>query len=471
MLLRYFYDKRLAQASYLVGCQSTHEALVVDPARAVDQYIVAAQQEGLRIIGVTETHIHADFVSGSRELAERTGATLYLSDEGDTSWKYQYATERPHILLKDGDEWMIGNIRFQALHTPGHTPEHLSYLVTDTISADQPMGLFSGDFVFVGDVGRPDLLEQAAGLAGSAEPAARQLHRSLQRFRELPDYLQLWPAHGAGSACGKALGAVPSSTVGYEKLFNWALRIADEDEFVRTVLAGQPEPPAYFAVMKRVNKEGPPLLGVLRVPARLRATGLQSVLERGAQVVDTRPAEEYDHGFVSATINIPYDADFLTWMGALVNYEQPLFLIAGAQEIEAIVNDLICIGLDRIEGYFKPEAVSGWAERVGQLSVIPRVETSEIERLLKTGEAAIFDVRGAAEYEAGHIPDVPNLPLPALRRRLNEVPTDRPVVVHCASGARSAIAASVLRAAGVPQTINVVGGFDEWRAAGKPIDA
>lgn len=470
MLLRYFYDKKLAQASYLVGCQATGEALVVDPGRAVDQYIVAAQQEGLRIVGVTETHIHADFVSGSRELAERAGATLYLSDEGGEEWKYRSVGGRPHVLLKDGDEWMIGNVRFQALHTPGHTPEHLCYLVTDTRSADKPMGLFSGDFVFVGDVGRPDLLEEAAGFVGSADPAARQLFRSLQRFRDLPDYLQLWPAHGAGSACGKALGAVPSSTVGYEKMFNWAFRIADEDEFVRAVLSGQPEPPAYFAVMKRVNKEGPPILGEVRVPPRARDSDLQSALERGAQVVDTRPSALYAQGFVPGTINIPFDEDFLTWMGALADYDRPLFLVAADDQIEAIVDELTRIGLDRVEGYVGPEGAAQWADRVGELGSIPRVDTNELERLLRTGEAMLYDVRGAAEYEAGHIPGVSNLPLPALRRRLDTVPADRPVVVHCASGARSAVAASLLRAAGIPQVINVVGGFDEWRTAGKPVE-
>jgi hydroxyacylglutathione hydrolase len=247
MLLRYFYNQKLAQASYFVGCQQTGEAIVVDPARDVEPYLQAAEAEGMRIIAATETHIHADFLSGARELAERTGATLFLSDNGDEDWKYQYLDAYDHVLLKDGDAFKIGNIKFETIHSPGHTPEHIALLLTDTASADQPMGLFSGDFIFVGDVGRPDLLEKAAKIADTAEVGARQMFHSLQRIKELPDYLQLWPGHGAGSACGKDLGAVPSSTLGYEKLFNWAFSHQDEDQFVSELLADQPARPSWVA--------------------------------------------------------------------------------------------------------------------------------------------------------------------------------------------------------------------------------
>src|SRR5688572_13755898 len=256
MFLQRFYDDQLAQASYLVGCSATGESLVVDPSRDVAQYIDAAAREGLRVTHVTETHIHADFVSGARELASRTGAQLLLSDEGDAEWKYRYAEDSRARLLYDGDSFHVGNIELEAMHTPGHTPEHLSFLVTDHPAGAGPWGILTGDFVFVGDVGRPDLLERAAGYAGTMEAGARELQRSLERFRTLPDHLQVWPGHGAGSACGKSLGALASSTVGYERLANWGLAITNEEEFVRMVLAGQPEPPRYFAEMKRINKEG-----------------------------------------------------------------------------------------------------------------------------------------------------------------------------------------------------------------------
>ena len=262
MLLKYFYDQKLAHASYLVGCQRTKEAVIVDPGRDVDQYIEMANYEGVKITAVAETHIHADYVSGARELADRIGAKLYVSDEGPAEWKYLFLDGYDHQLVREGDHFMIGNIKFDVLHTPGHTPESVSFMLTDQGGgANEPMGIFTGDFVFVGSIGRPDLLEEAAGLTGTAEPGARDLFKSAERFKTLPDYLQVWPAHGAGSACGKGLGAIPSSTVGYEKLFNPALQFADEDSFVKYILADQPEAPKYFAVMKRVNKEGPKVLG------------------------------------------------------------------------------------------------------------------------------------------------------------------------------------------------------------------
>ena len=233
MFFRQLYTDHLAQASYLVGCQQTGEALVVDPTRDLDQYLNLAAREGLRITAVTETHIHADFVSGARALAARTGARLYLSGAGPAAWQYAYAAEAGATLLRDGDAFTVGTLRLEVLHTPGHTPEHLSFLLTDTGSAATPMGIFTGDFVFVGDVGRPDLVEKAAGQAGTTEGAARQLYQSLQRFRALPEYLQVWPGHGAGSACGKALGAVPQSTVGYELRTNWTLEPVPDERLHR----------------------------------------------------------------------------------------------------------------------------------------------------------------------------------------------------------------------------------------------
>jgi hydroxyacylglutathione hydrolase len=259
MYLRRFYDEGLAHASYLVGCQASGEAIVIDPARDTAPYHEDARDQGLNITGVTETHIHADYLSGTRQLAQETGARMYLSGEGGEDWSYQFASPRDTIV-RDGDLIEIGKLTLKVLHTPGHTPEHLSFLLTDHPASEQPIGIFTGDFVFVGDVGRPDLLEKAAGVAGTMEAGARRLFQSLKRISQLPDHLQIWPAHGAGSACGKGLGSVPSSVLGYEKMVNWAFRITDQEEFVREVLAGQPEAPKYFAEMKRANKVGPDTL-------------------------------------------------------------------------------------------------------------------------------------------------------------------------------------------------------------------
>ncbi|HZJ48018.1 MAG TPA: MBL fold metallo-hydrolase, partial [Acidimicrobiia bacterium] len=305
MILKRIYDESLAQASYLIGCASTGEALIVDPNRDIDEYLRVAAEEKLRITHVAETHIHADFVSGALELAKGEGARLILSGEGGDDWQYAYALDADANVVHDGDQFKIGNIEFEVLHTPGHTPEHVSFLVTDTARGEEPIGILTGDFVFVGDVGRPDLLERAARQTGTMDTAARALFHSLRRFESLPDHLQVWPGHGAGSACGKAMSAVPTSTVGYEKKFNPALAEKDEDRFVSSILSGQPEPPTYFAEMKRINREGPRLLSEVPEPEPAEASALSQVLSSGALVVDTRPASQFAAGHVPGTLNIP----------------------------------------------------------------------------------------------------------------------------------------------------------------------
>ncbi|HEY0970116.1 MAG TPA: rhodanese-like domain-containing protein [Gemmatimonadales bacterium] len=479
MFFQRFYDTKLAQASYMIGCQQTGEAVVVDPNRDVEQYIDAAVREGLRVTHVTETHIHADFVSGARDLAHRTGATLYLSDEGDADWKYQFPTDEDRaaglaaVLVRDGDHFMVGNIRLDVLHTPGHTPEHVSFLVTDTPAAAGPWGILTGDFVFVGDVGRPDLLERAAGHAGTMEAGAHTLFHSLERFRALPDHLQVWPGHGAGSACGKALGAVASTTVGYEKLGNWGVGTTDEDEFVRMVLEGQPEPPRYFAQMKRINKEGPRILGGLPRPARLPATRIEALLDGGATIVDTRPAAEFAQGHVPGTINIPLGASFTTWAGWLLPYDRDVHLLVDddgcSHCLETAVRDLAMIGLDRVAGIFGTYALDAWTAAGRTLATVAQATPAEVSAMLERGTATVIDVRGRSEWEAGHLPGVPNIPAGYLAERMGELSADRPVVVHCQSGARSAIAASVLEAHGRTDVVNMVGGFAAWQQAGLPV--
>ncbi|HUQ45316.1 MAG TPA: MBL fold metallo-hydrolase [Gemmatimonadaceae bacterium] len=473
MLLKRFYDTKLAQASYLIGCAATGEAIVVDPNRDVEEYIRAATAEGMKVTHVTETHIHADFVSGSRELAQRTGAQLLLSDEGDADWKYAFAAEAAATLLHDGDVFMVGNLKFDVLHTPGHTPEHLSFLVTDTPATDKPMGAITGDFVFVGDVGRPDLLEKAAKIAGTMEAGARTLFQSLQRFKQLPDYLQIWPGHGAGSACGKALGAVPFSTIGYERIANWGFTVSGEREFVERVLAGQPEPPRYFAEMKRINREGPRVLGGFRRPERLPASRLASLLANGALVVDTRSATEYAARHVPGTINIPLNKSFNTWAGWLVPYDRDFVLIVNdscSHCVDEAVRDLAMIGLDRVAGYLGADVLDEWAAGGRELGTVAQIGAAELAESLQAGDVTVIDVRGHAEWEAGHLPGVKNIPVGYLADHLNEVPRDRPVVVHCQSGARSAIAASVLRAKGFTNIVNLTGGFAEWQSRGQPVE-
>lgn len=469
MILRRFFDEGLAQASYLIGCAATGEALVVDPNRDVEQYIRAAESDGVRITHITETHIHADFVSGSRELAARTGARMYLSDEGDENWRYLFAQEDGAKLLKDSDSFKVGNIVVEAVHTPGHTPEHLSFLITDTAAADKPIAILTGDFVFVGDVGRPDLLEKAAGVTGTMEAGARTLFQSLQRFKQYPDYLQIYPGHGAGSACGKGISSVPNSTVGYERMFNWAFQIENEDEFIRAVLEGQPEPPAYFAQMKRINKEGPKVLMGLPQPPRLPESRLESLVTDNAVIIDTRNAADYARAHVPGTINITLNKSFNTWAGWLVPYDTEFFLIVDdscAHCLQQAVKALAMIGLDRIGGYFGTQVLDVWANTGRKLETIRQMSANELHARLQDDEVSVVDVRGRSEWYAGHLQEATNIPVGYLTEHLDELPRDKPLVVHCQSGARSAIAASLLKSRGFDNVINLSGGFAEWQAAG-----
>lgn len=468
MLIRRFYDTRLAQASFLIGCQATGEALVLDPARDVEPYLGAAEAERMRIVGVAETHIHADFVSGARELAARTGARAYLSDEGDADWKYAWAAEAGATLLHDGDAITVGNLRLDVMHTPGHTPEHLCFVLTDTPATSRPVAVFTGDFVFAGDLGRPDLLEKAAGVAGTMEAGARTLYRSVQRFKRLPDYLQLWPGHGAGSACGKALGAAESTTLGYERIVNWGLADIDEDAFVARVLDGQPEPPRYFATMKRINKAGPALLHGRARAERLPDERLASLAASGALVVDTRPWEQYAAGHLGGALHLPLDRSFTTWAGWLLPYDRDLYLLVDEAREGArddAMRALTSIGLDRVAGWIGASALAG-LPLVRTASVAPREAWPGIAR----DELAVLDVRNTSEFDAGHLPGATHVPLGDLAQRLAEVPAGRPLVVQCQGGARSAIATSVLEAHGVTDVVNLTGGYAAWLRDGLPVE-
>jgi hydroxyacylglutathione hydrolase len=468
MLFKRFHEPKLAQTSYLLGCPASGEALVVDPNRDVDRYLEAAADEGLRVAHVTETHIHADFVSGARELAQRARARVYLSGAGGSEWQYQYPGEAGTTLLQDGSCFRVGAIELRVMHVPGHTPEHLAFLVVDTEAASEPMGALTGDFLFVGDVGRPDLLERTVQAKGTMEEGARQLFRSLQRLRALPDYLQIWPGHGAGSACGKSLSAVPQSTLGYEKRFNWAFGIGNEKQFVREVLAGQPDPPRYFAQMKRINRAGPRLLGEVRRPARLPLATLAEVLEKEGVVVDTREAKEFIRGAIPGTINVPATRSFTTWAGSLLNYDRDFHLIVDDYRVDELVRDLAGIGLDRIAGYFPSEVVEEWGRSRRRLQSIPILGVESTERQ-SPNLTVLVDVRGEGEWSAGHIPASLNVPLGELDRRLEEIPRDRALIVHCQTGARAAMAVSLLRARGFDDVRLFPGGFAEWQAAGLPV--
>ncbi len=463
MLFKYLYDPALSQASYFIGCQATGEAVVVDPLRDVDQYIALAAAEGMRIAAVTETHIHADFCSGARELAFRTNAQLYLSGCGGEEWRYRFAASAHAIEMQERHEIRIGRITLTAMHTPGHTPEHLSFFVTDGAASTKPMGMLTGDFVFVGDVGRPDLLEVAAKQVGTMESSARVLYASLQRLKTLPDYLQIWPGHGAGSACGRALGAVPQTTLGYERLVNWALQPQTEAEFVAEVLRDQPDAPAYFGVMKRVNRDGPTLLGGLPEVPHRSGFEAQQWAEKLGLVVDARPADAFAQEHMRGSLNIPGNRTFASWFGSLIDYGADVWLLGvDEQHGERLVRELMSIGFDRVVGVsVASDALTGI-----DLATVAQRSPVSLNGALGRDGLMVLDVRNRSEWAAGHIPGAVNIPLGELPQRLVELPADGTIVTQCASGGRSAIAASLLLLAGAPSVENLSAGIEGWTNAG-----
>jgi hydroxyacylglutathione hydrolase len=463
MLLRRLYHDHLAQAGYLIACQASKEAIVIDPLHDPAPYLEAARQDGVTITVVTETHIHADFLSGAAALAKAAGARLLLSGEGDGAASYDRSAFPNVQWLRDGDRLHLGKVRLDVMHVPGHTPEHVAFLVTDTAADDAPMGMLSGDFLFVGDVGRPDLLERAAGMQGTMAASARQLFASLRRLSNLPDYLQIWPGHGAGSACGKALGAVPQSTLGYERRTNWALGIGTEEEFVARVLTGQPEPPAYFARMKKLNAMG---THEQTSAASARDETLRAAMSSGALAVDVRAAAEFATGHVPGSINVPLGNSFLGWAGSVVPPNRDVVLIANPAirvAAEQAVRELRLIGLDRVLGVLAADRVAASGDVA--LATLPSIPASALSAEKGRG-TTVLDVRNRSEWEEGHVPGARLVPLAELPARLEELRDAGRIAVHCQGGARSAVAASVLRAAGFRDVTNVDGGYAAWLSTG-----
>lgn len=443
MIIRNFYDDKLAQASYLVGCSATGEAIVIDPLRDSAPYVSTAEALGLRITAVTETHIHADYLSGGRELAAHTGATLFLSDEGAPDWTYEFGHDANVVLMKDGHVIHVGNVSLRAVHTPGHTPEHMVFILTDHPLSETPHSMFSGDFIFVGDVGRPDLLERAANIKGTMEAGARTLFRSLAKTQDLPDSLLIWPGHGAGSACGKSLGGSPVTSLGYERKTNWALQVKDEDKFVDEVLSGQPEPPRYFKTMKTMNRHGAPLIGALPRPRKSNSVS--------GQFVDARSGAAIRSSYVDGSLAIPYGKSFTNWAGWLLAYDEPVTLLVDSQEAaDLAARDLAMIGLDHVDAWVSPDDVSG---QTG--ATIPVVGPKEIKE-----DDVVVDVRGTNERSMERIEGTMHIPMGYLAERLAEIPHDRRVVIHCASGGRTPTAYSILKMAGFSNVVDLEGGIE-----------
>ncbi len=451
MLLRQIFEPNLAQFAYLIGCQRTGQAILIDPLRDIDRYQAEAASHGLTINAVAETHIHADFVSGAQAFASDPDLVLYLSAEGGPDWQSRWAEGRPKtVFVREGFHFFIGKIRFDVRHTPGHTPEHVSYLVTDEGGgAAEPMGILTGDFLFVGDVGRPDLLEQAAGITGTQEPGARALAASLRQLEKLPDHLLVLPAHGAGSACGKALGAVPFSTLGYERRVNPSLRLlaeAGEAAFVEFILSGQPDPPLYFARMKQVNRDGiaPSPLPWPLTP--LSAEGVEAVGSRsGVQVLDTnRSGAAFASSHLPRAIHAPMPGPyFTTAAGSYLNpTDQVLLVVPDGTAAEEAIRQLYRIGLDRVDGWVSTETVKAAGLATGYLQ---RIDFGDWNPEQLEPGAAILDVRNRSEFAEGRLPRARNIPYTRLRPALGELTGETTWWVHCGTGKRASLAASFLQ--------------------------
>ncbi|UYQ77350.1 MBL fold metallo-hydrolase [Glutamicibacter sp. JL.03c] len=456
MLLERIYDEDLAQASYFIGCQAKGEALVVDARRDIQVYQDLAAKNGMNIVAVTETHIHADYLSGTRELAAATNAAIYVSGEGGPDWQYEFEAER----LLDQSSITLGNIIVTALHTPGHTPEHLSFLVTDGAFSDEPGFLLSGDFVFSGDLGRPDLLDEAAGGIDTRFAGAHDLFVSLQtKFLTLPDYVQVYPGHGAGSACGKALGAIPSSTVGYERNFAWwgpYLKANDEEGFIQALLDGQPDAHAYFGRMKRENRQGPVVLGDRAPLVQLDAADVAASLAADEiGVVDTRHHCEVHQGTAAGALNIPAGnkaASFGAWAVDPETDQRPLVLLAPDNGSAMEMWDhLIRVGIDKVAGF------------ITSLDNLPVYVPPTIAPADLAGfEAAmVLDVRNKTEHSSGHVPGSAQLNAGRVLWHTDQLPSDGVIVSYCQSGVRNSVAAAALRRAGF-DVVELEGSYAGW---------
>ena len=466
MFFRQFYIEGLAAMSYMVGSRSPGEVAVIDPIRDVDVYIETAKQEGVKITHIFETHIHADFVSGSRELADKTGAKVYLSSHGGKDWQYGF----DHVSVKEGDEIKLGQYKFKVIHTPGHTPEHVIFTVTDTSRSEEPWMVFTGDFLFVGDIGRPDLLGSRF-----SEKLAEKLYDSIhEKLLQLPDWLEVYPAHGEGSLCGKSLGSKRSSTIGFERRFNYALKPMPKKDFVRMILQEQPPAPAYFRRMKKVNKEGPAILGRLPEPKPLMPKEIKSLLDNGAILIDARSPEAFGGAHIRGSYSIPLDSSFPTWVGYVVPPDKPIVLVVEKKDdIEQIVRNLIRVGYDDIVGYLEG-GIRAWTMDGYPIAEIPQISASELKKKMSEEKAVLLDVRTDSEWNSFRHPYAIHMHAGELPERYSELSEfgldkDKPIAVTCRSGFRGSIASSILEQKGFNKVYNLLGGMVAWQNSGGEI--
>lgn len=461
MYFKQFYLGCLAHASYLIG--DGGEAAVVDPQRDVDQYIEEAAREGLRIKYVIETHLHADFVSGHRELATRTGAEIVFGAQAGATFA--------HRAVRDGDEISIGKVILRVFETPGHTPESISVLVIDSEVSNEPQKVLTGDTLFVGDVGRPDL----AGGKGYTPPMmAAMMYDTLHgKLLKLADDVEVYPAHGAGSMCGRNMSAETSSTIGEQRRSNYALQPMAKDEFVRMMTVDLPEPPGYFSKDAEINRTGAPALTEISRPAALAPQEVEKLAAAGYLILDVRGAAEFGAGHVPGSTHVGLNGQFAIWAASLISIGTPMVIVAESEEkaAEAVVR-LARVGHENVKGYLAG-GIAAWHEAGLTLDNVPQIGVDTLNDLMdRETDLQILDVRRPPEYQAGHVPRALTAPLLSLQQDVGNLGLDptKPTAVICAGGYRSSAATSILQQHGFSNLLNVTGGTSAWIDAGYPVE-
>ncbi len=457
MYFEQFYLGCLAHASYLLGSEG--EAAVVDPQRDVDIYLKAAEEHGLKIRHIFETHLHADFVSGHRELAARTGAKIYIGERANATF--------PHLAMRDGFKLKLGCVLVEALETPGHTPEGMCLVITDEDKSPEPWAVLTGDTLFIGDVGRPDLSK-----AHTPEQLAGLLYDSLHgKLLKLSDDVLVYPAHGAGSLCGRNMRAERSSTIGTERLTNYALQFKNREEFILQLTANLPTRPEYFSQDAEINRGGAPALAELPEPVSVSPAELKSLLEQGIMALDVRSNAEFISGHVPGSVNIALSGQFATWAATVLGLSSRPVLIADTPEQYSEARTRLArVGIENPRGFLK-DGVAGWKSAGFALAETPQISVQQLQERLASGSMQVLDVRREPEWQAGHITGAAWWPLDNFRVSTPEIDPTAPLAVHCKSGYRSMIACSLLQRAGFQNVINVTGGFDDWKQAALPVES
>jgi hydroxyacylglutathione hydrolase len=461
MYFKQFYLGCLAHASYLIGSEG--EAAVVDPQRDVDQYIQEAEAQGLKIKYVIETHLHADFVSGHRELAARTGAEIVFGEKAGAGFQ--------HRAVRDGDEINIGRVKLRVMETPGHTPESICVLVIDNEISNQPQKVLTGDTLFIGDVGRPDL---AGGKGYTSQVMAGMMYDSLhEKILKLDDVVEVYPAHGAGSMCGRNLSPETSSTIGDQRKFNYALKPMSKDEFVSMMTTDLPEAPPYFSKDAEINRTGAAPLEALPRPAALSPQDVRKLTALGHLVLDVRSAVDFGAGHVPGSINIGLGGQFAMWAGTLIPMTAPLVIVAESEEqVDETVTRLARVGIETVKGYLAG-GIYSWDQAGLEVAAVPQITVAELSQLIESeSELQIIDVRRPPEYGSGHVPRAVTAPLSILKERAPALAFDRakPTAVICAGGYRSSAATSILEPLGFTNLLNVTGGTSAWVNAGYAVE-